>query len=194
MVVGMKRNLQTVLSTACAIALGVSALSGVAAAASLSTNSSAADAYRLGASDKLRVIVFGEDSLSGEFTVSTSGNLSLPLIGEIPAAGRTLADVREEVQKRLNDGYLKNPRVSIEVLNYRSFYILGEVSKPGEYPYEAGLTVEKAAAIAQGFTYRANRSKIVIRHNNDASEERIRSNDPRLILPGDTIRVDERLF
>jgi protein involved in polysaccharide export with SLBB domain len=207
MTVAMTRSLRTVLSAACGFAMAYSVqaamaqapnvaapASATAAAPQATVSSDIPNAYHLGASDKLRVIVFGEDSLSGEFTVSTSGVIALPLIGEVTVTGRTLADVRDEVQRRLSDGYLKSPRVSIEVLTYRSFYILGEVTKPGEYPYEADLTIEKAVAAAQGFTYRANKSKIVIRHNGEAGEQKVKADDPRPILPGDTIRVDERFF
>jgi protein involved in polysaccharide export with SLBB domain len=91
--------------------------------------------YHLGAGDKVRIIVFGEDSLTGEFFVSGGGRIAFPLIGEIEVAGKTLPEVQAAIAAKLADGYLKQPRVSAEVLNYRPFYILGEVMKPGEYPY-----------------------------------------------------------
>jgi polysaccharide export outer membrane protein len=108
--------------------------------------------YHLGAGDKLRVIVFGEDSLSGEFVVSSAGKVELPLIGAVDVSGLTIAQFQAAVEKALRDGYLKDPRVSAEVENYRPFFILGEVQKPGQYPYTASLTVMNAVATAQGFT------------------------------------------
>ncbi len=91
--------------------------------------------YRLGSGDKLRVIVFGEESLTGEFLISGVGKISFPLIGEIDALGKTIPELQAAIEAKLADGYLKQPKVSAEVLNYRPFYILGEVMKPGEYPY-----------------------------------------------------------
>ena len=95
-------------------------------------------AYRLGSGDQVRVIVFGEEDLSGEFVVDGAGMVSLPLVGEVPAGGKTLQEFRTEIETLLSDGYLTDPRVSAEVLNYRPFYILGEVEESGEYPYTDG--------------------------------------------------------
>ncbi len=150
--------------------------------------------YRLGASDKLRIIVYGDDALSGEFGVSPSGTVSFPLVGELNVAGQTVAQVRSMIQERLKNGYMNDPRVSIEVLSYRPFYILGEVNKPGEYPFTPNLTIEGAVATAQGFTYRANMKRIYIRHSGEKTEERVSAQDVRPILPGDVIRVAERFF
>jgi len=119
--------------------------------------------YRLGANDKIRVITFGEDSLTGEFFIGGSGKVSLPLIGEVQAAGLSISQFQNEVETALKQGYLKDPHVSVEVLTYRPFYILGEVQKPGEYPYSNGLTVLNAVATANGFTYRANDKKVFIK-------------------------------
>lgn len=150
--------------------------------------------YRLGTADKVRVIVFNEPSLSGEFTVSDSGGLSLPLIGDVNATGRTPAEVIAEIATRLKNGYLLNPQVSIDVLTYRPFYILGEVSKPGEYPFSNGLTVMNAVARAEGYTYRANKKKIFIKRAGEAEEKRYPLTPDLKIYPGDTVRVGERYF
>jgi len=149
--------------------------------------------YILGSGDKIRIIVFGEQELSGEFDVSGSGKLSMPLIGQVQAAGLTLAQLESEIATSLSDGYLTNPRVSAEVLNYRPFYIIGEVSKAGQYPYTNGMTVLNAVAVAGGFTYRAN-SAVVFISRNGAPEQRFRTTQDLKVLPGDTVRIPERFF
>lgn len=150
--------------------------------------------YRLGSGDKIRVIVFGEESLSGEFFVGGNGKVSLPLIGEVQAAGLSVKDFQDEVQRIFSDGYLKFPRVSAEVLNYRPFYILGEVMKPGQYPYTNGLTVLNAVATAGGFTYRANKGRVYIKHTDETEERTVEIEGATAVAPGDTIRIGERIF
>lgn len=150
--------------------------------------------YRLGASDQIRVTVFGEPELSGEFLLDGSGTISLPLIGEVNALNLTIREFESAIAARLSDGYLREPRVNAEVMNYRPFYILGEVRTPGEYPYSSGLTVLNAVATAGGFTYRANDNIILIRGAEDAEEYRVRLDPSTPILPGDTIRVIEKWF
>jgi polysaccharide export outer membrane protein len=151
-------------------------------------------AYRLGADDKIRVITFGEDSLSGEFLIGGAGKVSLPLVGEVQAAGMTIPEFQKEVETALLNGYLKDPHVSVEVLTYRPFYILGEVQKPGEYPYSNGLTVLNAVATANGFTYRANTKKVFIKRADSKSEEAFPLTSTTPVAPGDTIRIGERFF
>jgi len=150
--------------------------------------------YRLGAGDKVRVITFGEESLTGEFYVSGAGKVSLPLVGEVDAAGKTAQEFQRAVETSLKDGFLKDPKVSVEVLTYRPFYILGEVQKPGEYPYTNALTVQNAVATANGFTYRANQKKVFIKRadSNEEKEYPLTSSTP--VSPGDTIRIGERFF
>jgi protein involved in polysaccharide export with SLBB domain len=150
--------------------------------------------YRLGINDKVRLLVFDESELSGEFAVNSNGALSLPLIGDVPAAGKTASEVRQVIEQRLASGYLVNPRVSLEVRDFQPFYILGEVNKPGEYPYSDGLTVQQAVATAQGYTYRAEKKRVFIKKNGETREEEIRLSADTKISPGDTIRVGERYF
>ena len=150
--------------------------------------------YVLGSGDHLRVIVYGEDNLSGEFFIGGNGKVSLPLLGDVQAAGLTTQAFQDEIQQYLSDGYLKDPKVSAEVLNYRPFFILGEVSRPGQYPFTNGLTVLNAVATAGGFTYRANRGKVYIRHSTDDAEHAFPLLSTTLVAPGDTIRLGERLF
>jgi protein involved in polysaccharide export with SLBB domain len=150
--------------------------------------------YHLGAGDKLRIIVFGEDSLTGEFFVSGEGKIAFPLIGEVDAEGVTIPELQAAIAAKLADGYLKQPKVSAEVLNYRPFYILGEVMKPGEYPYTNGLTVLNAVATASGFTYRADTHKVFIKRAATSAEEQYPLSPATPVLPGDTIRIGERFF
>lgn len=151
--------------------------------------------YKLGAGDKVRVNVFGEDTLSGEYEVSgEAGVVSMPLIGDVQAGGLTVTQLQTLIEAKLKDGYLKEPHVSIEVLNYRPFYILGEVTKPGEYPYTTGLTVLNAVATANGFTYRADTHKVFIKRAGDPVEHEYPLTSMTLVQPGDTIRVKERFF
>lgn len=150
--------------------------------------------YVLGSADKIRLTVYGEPSITGEYFVSSSGTVSLPLAGDVQAAGLTLRDFHDRVVKVLQDGYLKDPKVALEVLTFRPFYILGEVSKPGQYPYTSGLTVFNAVATAGGFTYRANTRKVLIKRATETAEHEIPLNAETTIAPGDTVRVMERFF
>ncbi|EZP53378.1 MULTISPECIES: polysaccharide biosynthesis/export family protein [Sphingomonas] len=177
-------------------ATGAAARAGVTASAQAGPAgvSAATDDYRLGVADKVRILIFDEPSLSGEFLVNANGKLSLPLIGDVEAAGVTTTALAATIQRKLADGYLREPRVSIDVLTFRPFYILGEVNKPGEYPYSSGLTVLNAVATAEGFTYRASKKSVVVKHAGEADEETVPLSPDLRVRPGDTIRIKERLF
>lgn len=150
--------------------------------------------YRLGSGDKIRVIVFGEQDLSGEFVVGDSGNVDLPLIGAVRAQGSSVPDFQERVVSQLKNGYLNDPKVSVEVLNYRPFFITGEVKSGGEFPYKSGLTVQDAVGVAGGYTYRADTGYAYLRRAGQDRELKV-SLDSRIpISPGDSIRVPERFF
>jgi polysaccharide export outer membrane protein len=150
--------------------------------------------YTLGTGDQLRVIVFGENDLSGQFTVDDTGHVRLPLIGQVEAKGRTLHQFEGDVAARLSQGYLKNPRVSAEVTNYRPFFIIGEVNRPGEYPYVNGMNVLNAVALAGGFTYRAREGEVYIKHAGSNDEVEVDVDAGGKVEPGDIIRVRERFF
>jgi protein involved in polysaccharide export with SLBB domain len=150
--------------------------------------------YRLGAGDKIRIIIYGEEALSGEFFVAGSGKVSLPLIGDVQAANLSVQDFQNEIANALKQGYLKEPRVSAEVLSYRPYYILGEVNKPGEYPYSNGLNVLNAVATAGGFTYRAQTKRVFIRRSSETKEQPYPLTSDIPVSPGDTIRITERFF
>ncbi|MFC0685473.1 polysaccharide biosynthesis/export family protein [Novosphingobium clariflavum] len=151
-------------------------------------------AYALGSGDKLRITVYGEDKLTGEYMVDSGGSVAFPLVGAVQARGLTASTLAERIAGALRQGYLDAPSVSIDVLNYRPYYILGEVSKPGEYPYADSLTIFSAVAKAEGFTYRADERRVFIRHKDEAGETLYRLDGATPVLPGDTIRVLERKF
>jgi polysaccharide export outer membrane protein len=150
--------------------------------------------YKLGPGDKIRVTVFGHEDLSGEFEVDGSGNVSLPLLRNIKAEGLTARQLEQSIAERLSPDYLVNPRVSVEVLNYRPFYIYGEVTKPGSYPYVNGMTVVTAVAMAGGFTYRARQSSFRVVRASDPSRKPVDANRDTPVYPGDVIEVPERYF
>lgn len=151
-------------------------------------------AYKLGSGDKLRVTVFNETDLSGEFAVNDQGDVALPLIGAVRVAGKTLSQAQDIITEKYGAKYLVNPRVSIDVLNYRPFFIIGEVKTPGSYPYVAGMTVLNAIALAGGYTPRADKGHVEIKRAGEASAPEEAAGEDEVVLPGDVIRVKERFF
>lgn len=150
--------------------------------------------YRLGSGDALRVTVFGHPDLSGEFQVDGSGQVSLPLVGNIQAGGASIREFERNIIAALKPDYLKNPRVSAEVLNYRPFYIIGEVKNPGSYPFVNGMSVVNAVALAGGYTYRARENRLLITRATDPKRKKHPANHDTPVLPGDVIEVPERFF
>jgi len=150
--------------------------------------------YKLGPGDQIRVTVFRHEDLSGEFELDGEGQLALPLVDEIEANGKTARQLEQAVETELQEqGYLVNPQVSIEVLNYRPFYIIGEVNNPGSYPYVNGMTVINAVALAGGYTYRADQDDITLTRGGANGETREVGPEVQ-VLPGDIIEVPERFF
>ena len=172
----------------------VPAVAPSSSAGSATSSNSVVPGYRLGTGDKVRLTVFGEPDLSGEFEVDGSGFLRLNLVGQVMALGLTVEELEHNVKTALEDGYLKDARVSVEVINYRPFYIIGEVNRPGEYPYSNDMTILNAVAKAGGFTYRANESNVFIRRNGDTKEIPAPADQTTKINPGDVIRIPERFF
>ena len=150
--------------------------------------------YTLGSGDQVRVTVFGHRDLSGDFLVDGTGLIALPLIGQIPVGGKTARQIESAIVGKLKPDYLKNPRVSVEVLNYRPFYILGEVKKPGSYPYVSGMKVINAIALAGGYTYRAKENELLVTRAKDSSRKKLPATHETVIWPGDIIQVPERYF
>jgi protein involved in polysaccharide export with SLBB domain len=149
---------------------------------------------RLQAGEKIRVNVYGESSLSGDYQIDPSGFVSLPLAGNIKATGLTQSELAEALATSLRSQYLKNPKVTVSVAEFRPFYIIGEIEKPGSYPYTSGLNVLSAIAIAGGTTYRASRSSILIQHPGEAALREYTLDASVPILPGDIIKVPQRYF
>ncbi len=148
------------------------------------------DEYRLGTGDQLRITVFTEEELSREVEVDSAGRITLPLVGDLPEVGRTLKDVEQMIFEALTPDYFRNPVVSVEIINYRPFFIIGEVANPGSYPYVGGMTVITAVAIAGGFTYRAVEDEFVISRGG----KQIHAGKETCVLPGNVIEVRERFF
>ncbi len=155
---------------------------------------SAAANYVLGPNDRVRLKVYGEPDIAGEYEVDNNGNVSIPLAGHIRAAGLTTRQLERSIASALSKGIVRDPRVNVEVALYRPYYILGEVKKGGEYPYRLGLTVMDAVASAGGFTYRANENKVYLRRSGAGAEEVYALDAPVPIFPGDNIRIPERYF
>ena len=155
----------------------------------------AAGPYRLGPGDQLRIMTYGDDQLTGDFAVGDGGTIALPLLGAVPAAGRTLVQLETEIAQALSAaGLYRNPSVIAEVTQYRPIFVLGEVNRPGEYPWQPGMTAVSAVAVAGGFTYRAVEGYVsVVRVlGGVAVEARARRQD--FVKPGDVITVFERRF
>ena len=151
-------------------------------------------AYRLDAGDKLRIVVYGQEGLTNTYAIDAGGSITMPLIGAVPARGRTPAGLAAEITGKLRNGYIRDPSVAVEIESYRPFFILGEVAAPGQYPYVPNMSVESAVAIAGGFSPRARRDRVTLTHT-DASGS-IRDVVPlgTPISPGDTVLVGERWF
>ena len=176
-----------------AFGAGASVLGACGTTASAPSGTTIYTEYRLGAGDQLRITVFNEPELTGPFVVGSSGAIAYPLVGSVNAAGLTVPEFTESLQTALAT-YVRSPSVSVEVINYRPFFILGEVARPGTYPYSASLTVFNAVATAGGFTYRANQGRVFIRHANENVERSYPLTVATPVLPGDTVRIGERLF
>jgi Polysaccharide biosynthesis/export protein/SLBB domain len=151
--------------------------------------------YRLGANDRVRITVFGQPTLTGEYTLDGQGILAFPLIGNVDANNMTTSQLQQTIASRLDPDYLRNPSVSAEVITRRPFYVVGEVKKPGNFPYVTDMTVLQAVAMAGGYTYRARQHKPLIKRM-DANGRlvAIESRPETKIQPGDTVEIKERLF
>lgn len=150
--------------------------------------------YQLGPGDHIRIIVYGQPDLSGEFQVDGSGRVALPLVGNVDAGGLSANQFEKRITEKLQPDYLQDPRVSVEVMTYRPFYIVGEVKNPGNYPYTNGMTVINAVAMAGGFTYRARDDEFEITRAKDPSKKTEEADQHTEVHPGDVITVPERWF
>jgi polysaccharide biosynthesis/export protein len=150
--------------------------------------------YKLGAGDRLRVVVYGQEGLTNTYAIDAGGAITMPLIGSVPARGRTPAGLATEITGKLRKGFIRDPSVAVEIEAYRPFFILGEVAAPGQYPYVPNLSVESAVAIAGGFSARARRDSVTITHTDLSGLARAVVPLGTPIAPGDTVLVGERWF
>lgn len=183
------------------IAFVASALAGCAStdlpiASVVEANTGVEQGYQISSGDRIKVTVFDEENLTGDYQVGLEGDLQLPLIGRIVAAGETSASLSEMIATRLRDGsYVLSPRVAVEVAQHRPFFILGEVKTPGEYVYASNMTLEQAVAKAGGFTPRAEKGVVVLRRQTWSTPRKVRlGGETLLVAPGDTILVQEAFF
>ncbi len=187
-----KRTAPAFLAGLCVAAC--SAPEGIAPSPSFATGGQALErTYRLGIGDKLKITVFGEENLSGATEVNAMGQVALPLAGEVPAKGLAINQFRDAVVRRLQDGYLKTPKVTVEITNYRGIYVHGEIKSGGEFPYKPGLSIRDAVAVAGGYTYRADQSFVLVaREGEKITRIPLPSDVP--VLPGDNLQIPERFF
>jgi protein involved in polysaccharide export with SLBB domain len=150
--------------------------------------------YRLGSGDELRITIFGEENMTGTYKIDGAGMLAMPLIGNVMAGNLTVAELQMRIGQQLSQGFLVNPRVAVQVMNYRPFFILGEVNRPNQYPYVEGMKVINAVAMASGYTYRANENRMTIVRGNDPMRTKQAADPNSYVMPGDTIEIQERLF
>jgi polysaccharide export outer membrane protein len=150
--------------------------------------------YHLDAGDKLRVVVYGQEGLTNTYAIDAGGSITMPLIGSVPARGRTTAGLASEISAKLRNGFIREPSVAVEIESYRPFFILGEVAAPGQYPYVPNMTVESAVAIAGGFSPRARRDRVTVTHSDASGTGRFVVPPGTSISPGDTVLVGERWF
>lgn len=150
--------------------------------------------YQLGVGDHLRIDVYNEPKLSGEFVVAGDGTIAYPLLGRVAVGGQTLAGLSDMLTRTLTGGVLLHPSVAVQMISFRPVFILGEVEKPGQYPYIEHMTVYTLVAQAGGFTYRASRREIGLRRDGETSETKVKVGSATAINPGDTVRILERYF
>ena len=196
--------LWAIASTLVALSLVAASCSGPNPFDSAALNSSASalpdstisqtTAIRLAPGDKIHVTVFGEDKLTGDYQIDTAGYVALPLAGSVKAVGLTAPQLEKALTRQFKGSYLRNPKVTVEVMTYRPFYVLGEVQKPGEYPYRSGLNVLSAMATAGGATYRASKSKVYIQRAGTTVLKEYEQSPSIAVNPGDLVRVPERYF
>ena len=152
--------------------------------------------YRVGPGDVLRVSTYMETELTNTFTILPNGKLAFPLTGEVDVAGMTTDEIRLMLEQRLSGGMVKNPKVAVNVAEFRPIYIMGEVAKPGRYPFEANMTLRRAGAVAGGYTERANSRELILYRDGDSVNRRVpvEVKTQFTLRPGDTLTVPKRYF
>lgn len=150
--------------------------------------------YLLQSGDRIRMTVFGEDEMNGELEIAPDGTVAVPLLGTHPAAGKSLAALEREITAALNEDYLVEPRVSLQMTSLPPIFVLGQVRSPGSYAYRAGLDARKAVALAGGFTSRAQTAQVTVRRSQNGEAVTLEITPDDTVLPGDTLEVERRWF
>ena len=150
--------------------------------------------YKLNTGNKIKVTIFEEDSLSGDYEIDSQGNINMPLIGVVVAKNTTISQLENTIKNKYKNGYLVNPIVNLDLLSVQPFFVIGEINNPGSYQYESNMTVLNAIATAGGYTYRANKRKIYIERTIENEKTKIRTKEDSKILPGDVLIIKERFF
>ena len=185
----------SVIGVATLVLAGCDGPRGTIVGADAMASASLSADYRLSPGDKVKVTVFNEADLTGEFQINEAGNIAFPLVGEVPALGKSIPEFKADLVRTLRGRFVKNPRVSVEVASYRPFNVIGEVRNSGQFPYRPGLSMQDAVAMAGGYTYRANTRQIYVRRADAGGESSVNTDDrPVPVMPGDNIRVPERYF
>lgn len=190
----MKMEKRTLMVAIALVPWLTSACTGQQAFPSAASEIPAVQPHLLSPGETIRITTYGEETMTGDFAIGTDGVLAFPLIGGVKAAGMTPDKLGDAIQTRLADGFLLNPRVSVEVKSFKPVYVMGEVNRPGEYSYVPGMTLMAAIAKAEGFTYRAQQKRVFLRRAGEAEEREITLNSESQIAPGDTLRIAERYF
>lgn len=191
------RRLRSVVLVLVPLSLGIAGCETVDPYAANSGPAAPVEQYpeiKLSAGDKLRVTVFGEDKLSGDFDLDLNGNASLPLAGTVNLAGQTKQQAEATIARKLRSEYLRSPKVTVDVTSFRPFYVIGQVERPGEFPYRNRLNIISAMAVAGGPTFRASKSKVFIQRGGVGAFEEVELSPSIPVYPGDIIRVPERYF
>jgi polysaccharide export outer membrane protein len=174
--------------TACGISSG-------AIDSSTAALSGSSTAHHLAPGDKLKISVFNEPDLTGDFAIDENGNIAFPLVGALKAAGLGVDELKTNLVEKLQGGFVRNPRVNIDVLTYRPINIIGEVKSAGQYPYRPGMTAQDVAAIAGGYTYRANENTLHVTRGSNKDQITVDLREKNIaIFPGDSIKISERYF
>ena len=150
--------------------------------------------YKVGGGDRLRITVFGQEDLTGEYNVDAQGYVSMPLLSTFAIGGRTTPEIEQLIEAKLAKDFLRDPNVSVEVITYRPVFVLGQVTTSGQYPYIGGMTIQKAIAISGGYTARADQGKVIVTRQSPSGPVSMKLSPTAAVLPGDTIYVKERWF
>jgi protein involved in polysaccharide export with SLBB domain len=172
----------------------ISSRQAVSSYASVDSRDKAERPYILGPSDRVRLKDYDDENLSDEYEVNSDGFVSIPLVGRVRAAGLTTNQLEKAIASRMRGKIAHDPKINVEIATYAPFYIYGEVKKAGVYPFQPGLTVADAIATAGGLTYRADESAIYLQHPGAGTSQIVRLDVPMRVVPGDNIRVSERMF